>query len=51
VHTAHPDLRCCGFGWKGIGINDMIKEAHQAAAALCTQQQPDERAEVKGVYF
>lgn len=51
VHTTHPDLRCCGFGWKGIGINDMIKEARQVAEALCTQQQIDKRPEVKGVYF
>lgn len=51
VHTTHPDLRCCGFGWKGIGINDMIKEAHQVAEAFCTQQQIDKRPEVKGVYF
>lgn len=51
VHTTHPDLRCCGFGWKGIGINDMIKEARQAAEALCTRRQAEERAEVKGVYF
>jgi oxygen-dependent protoporphyrinogen oxidase len=51
VHTTHPDLRCCGFGWKGIGINDMIKEARQMAEALCTRQQIDQRPEVKGVYF
>ena len=51
VHDTLPDLRCCGFGWKGIGINDMIKEARQVAEALCTQRRIEERSEVKGVYF
>ena len=51
LSAAHPSLHLCGFGWKGIGINDMIKEARQMAEALCTRQQIDQRPEVKGVYF
>lgn len=51
VYNAHADLRCCGFGWKGIGINDMIKEAHQAVDALLSQQLREERPVAKGVYF
>jgi hypothetical protein len=27
LQAAHADLHLCGFGWKGIGLNDMIKEA------------------------
>ncbi|MDW7774205.1 MAG: protoporphyrinogen oxidase [Desulfobulbaceae bacterium] len=52
VQDAHPGLHICGFGWNGIGINDMIKEAGKAAESI----QRDSRsghaeAEVKGVYF
>jgi oxygen-dependent protoporphyrinogen oxidase len=51
IHAAHPDLHLCGFGWKGIGINDMIKEARRIAGIICTQASGQERPEVKGVYF
>jgi len=51
VHAAYPDLHLCGFGWKGIGINDMIKEARRIAGTICTQTTAQERTEVKGVYF
>ncbi len=51
VQAAHADLHICGFGWKGIGINDMIKEAMQIASLISTQVAPQEKIEVKGVYF
>lgn len=51
VHAVHPDLHLCGFGWKGIGINDMVKEAARVAAELCTHGVGGESTEVKGVYF
>ncbi|MDR2551338.1 MAG: protoporphyrinogen oxidase [Desulfobulbus sp.] len=51
VQTAHPNLHLCGFGWKGIGINDMIKEARRIAGAIDAPAAPEAGAEVKGVYF
>ncbi len=47
-----PDLHVCGFGWGGIGINDMAKEAWRAAkGVLMGTGEKEEGAEVKGVYF
>lgn len=51
VHAAHPGLHLCGFGWKGIGINDMVKEARRMALRISAQDRGPEGAEVKGVYF
>ena len=51
THAAHANLHLCGFGWKGIGINDMTKEARQVALRICTQAVGREENEVKGVYF
>jgi protoporphyrinogen/coproporphyrinogen III oxidase len=51
LHTDHPDLHLCGFGWKGIGLNDMIKEARRIAETIWTKTTVHERTEVKGVYF
>lgn len=51
LHAAHPDLHLCGFGWKGIGINDMVKEAARVAEEICTHGVAGESTEVKGVYF
>ena len=48
----HPGLYVCGFGWEGIGLNDMIKAARgiaEKAAAGVPQFQ--DQAEVKKVYF
>jgi Protoporphyrinogen oxidase len=36
IHAAHADLHLCGFGWKGIGINDMVKEACRMAHRIGT---------------
>lgn len=45
-------LYICGFGWDGIGINDMIKSAKKAAAAISAGGRKDEaEAPVKPVYF
>lgn len=52
TRQAHPVLHVCGFGWHGIGINDMTKEARKAADAILRgagSQAGD--PEVKGVYF
>ncbi len=51
LHADHPDLHLSGFGWKGIGHNDMIKEARRIAGAICSQTAAPEHTEVKGVYF
>lgn len=47
-----PGLHICGFGWDGIGMNDMIKSAKKTAMAAQsgTMRQSDE-AKVKPVYF
>ena len=47
-----PGLHICGFGWEGIGMNDMMKTARQVAERIASstggqQQQP----EVRPVYF
>ncbi len=50
--AGHPGLAVCGFGWNGIGINDMIKQATRVAATLGSAARPDGgAAELKGVYF
>jgi oxygen-dependent protoporphyrinogen oxidase len=44
-------LHICGFGWEGIGINDMIKSAREVAAAIAAESTPAGETEVKGIYF
>ncbi|MCB2184139.1 MAG: protoporphyrinogen oxidase [Desulfobulbaceae bacterium] len=45
-------LYICGFGWDGIGINDMIKSAKKAAVAISAGGRgKEEEAGVKPVYF
>jgi len=44
-------LHVCGFGWDGIGINDMTKSARQVAAAIAAGGTAQGEMEVKGVYF
>jgi oxygen-dependent protoporphyrinogen oxidase len=44
-------LHVCGFGWEGIGINDMTKSARQVAAAIAAGVGAKGETEVKGVYF
>jgi oxygen-dependent protoporphyrinogen oxidase len=52
VEDAHRGLHVCGFGWHGIGINDMTKEAKKAADSVLRDAAGErEEAEVKGVYF
>jgi oxygen-dependent protoporphyrinogen oxidase len=42
----------CGFGWDGIGMNEMVKSAKKAAEALCAgEKTTQEEAKVKPVYF
>ncbi len=52
VEKKLPDLYLCGFGWEGIGMNDMIKKAKAVAEAMTERRaRLSEQAEAKGVYF
>jgi oxygen-dependent protoporphyrinogen oxidase len=44
-------LNICGFGWEGIGINDMTKSAKKVAEAIAAGTTAQGKTEVKGVYF
>lgn len=48
----HEGLFIHGFGWEGIGLNDMIKSATRVAEAIRKNARGrKEEAAVKGVYF
>lgn len=48
----YPGLHLCGFGWEGIGLNDMMKAGTNVAeAVLSSSQSGSAQAEVKGIYF
>ena len=50
--AGNPGLHITGFGWEGIGLNDMMKNATQVAdAVLSPSSQKQTTTEVKGVYF
>ncbi|MFW8601145.1 protoporphyrinogen oxidase [Desulfobacterota bacterium M19] len=52
METDFSNLYICGFGWNGIGMNDMIKSARKtAAAAAAGGERPVEELQVKPVYF
>ncbi|MCI5222767.1 MAG: protoporphyrinogen oxidase, partial [Candidatus Electrothrix sp. AR4] len=51
LHTALNNLHLCGFGWQGIGINDMHKQAWKMAKRILAGYQEGQEDEVKGVYF
>jgi len=47
----HPDLAVIGFGWDGIGMNDMMRAAKEAALRLLGEGNTAQGAQVKPVYF
>jgi oxygen-dependent protoporphyrinogen oxidase len=48
----HPGLFICGFGWEGIGLNDMIKKAAAIALDVGQESRQDKKEdELKKVYF
>ena len=50
--SEHQGLFICGFGWDGIGMNDMIKTASRVAEGIMAGKgTPGQEASVKGVYF
>lgn len=51
LHHDHANLHLCGFGWQGIGINDMVKEAKRMAERVTATAGDGAGVEVKGVYF
>jgi oxygen-dependent protoporphyrinogen oxidase len=45
-------LHICGFGWEGIGLNDMMKQSTRIAGSILTTPAPrKKKTKVKGVYF
>ena len=52
VTAAHRGLFFCGFGWEGIGLNDMIKTAYRVAAARLENLRDSSNAPaVRKIYF
>lgn len=52
MENREEGLYICGFGWDGIGINDMTKSARRVAEDLIAGRRAGEQeAEVKPVYF
>lgn len=48
----NPGLHICGFGWEGIGLNDMMKTGTEVAKAIhTTRRSGTSDAEAKGIYF
>ena len=51
LQSNYQGLYVCGFGWEGIGVNEMIKDARFTAQSLVAGQSGTrKRAEIKGVY-
>ncbi len=46
-----PGLLICGFGWDGIGMNDMIRSAKNTVLAMAAATGRQDEAKVKAVYF
>ncbi|PIE72835.1 MAG: protoporphyrinogen oxidase [Deltaproteobacteria bacterium] len=51
LEATTPGLHICGFGWGGIGINDMIKGSFRVAANLLAGNSDQQEPEIKPVYF
>jgi oxygen-dependent protoporphyrinogen oxidase len=51
LEADNPGLFVCGFGWNGIGVNDMIKTAKSVATARLAGTSSEQAAEVKKIYF
>ncbi|MBU1568740.1 MAG: FAD-dependent oxidoreductase, partial [Proteobacteria bacterium] len=50
--ASHPGLHILGFGWEGIGLNDMMKCASRAAENVLFSSAKDEHGtDIKGIYF
>ncbi len=48
----HPGLHVCGFGWEGIGLNEMMKTGTTVALAIQQAKRSGSgTVEIKGIYF
>ena len=50
VHKQYSSLHLLGFGWNGIGLNEMVREAKLLALALASRPMVSV-SEVKGIYM
>lgn len=51
LEARQKGLHVCGFGWEGIGLNDMIKVATRVAGNIEAGSTAGHEAEIKKVYF
>lgn len=51
LEAKEPALSLCGFGWEGIGMNDMMKAADQVAQRVISSSRGEAQPEVRPVYF
>ncbi|MGB3209821.1 MAG: protoporphyrinogen oxidase [Desulforhopalus sp.] len=50
--ATHPGVDIIGFGWEGIGLNDMMKCGCRAAETVLSSSAATQHdADVKGIYF
>ncbi len=50
--SAHPGLQIVGFGWEGIGLNDMMRCASRAAETVLSSSAASQHGtDIKGIYF
>ncbi|MDH5561736.1 MAG: protoporphyrinogen oxidase [Deltaproteobacteria bacterium] len=52
LENNHPGLSILGFGWNGIGMNDMIRESKKLAGKILDGKKLSDTPEkAKGIYF
>ena len=51
IQEKDASLYICGFGWDGIGLNDMMKSGTRVAESLLSASGKKYDPELKGVYF
>ena len=52
LEKKNPGLYVCGFGWEGIGMNDMTKSAKNVAKGIrAGSRTASGQEKVKPVYF
>ncbi|MFZ5774179.1 MAG: protoporphyrinogen oxidase [Thermodesulfobacteriota bacterium] len=51
METERDGLHLCGFGWEGIGMNDMMKGASEVADRILDAAKAKEAPAVRPVYF
>jgi len=51
LQVAQPGLHLCGFGWEGIGMNEMMQTAQATALAVMAGRSGNRETAVKPVYF